>query len=313
MISILIAAYNAAAYIREAVDSALAQADVPVEVIVADDGSTDETAAILREYGPRITCIEAPHRNASAARNTAWQVSRGEFIAILDADDRLCPRAFDAKLDMLRREPAVGVAYGDALGIDERGNPVGPILCRERLTSADDPLTPLMSGNFFPVHAALTRRSAIERLPYLYHEEIELVGDWDLWLRLAGVTRFAYVGDMSVEYRRHAAMSTKTVLSEKSLRQTLNTLQRAFEVPGADALPVRVRDATLLRMIFIALRLRSTDNVAGVRRLMARPGGASPPVKALAALARAPGAAACAGSLINAALRTRRRLASRSA
>ena len=262
-----------------------------------------------RTYGSRITCIAAPHRNASAARNTAWRASRGEFVAILDADDRLMPDAFSRKLELLEQEPEVGVAYGDAMAIDEQGNQTAPIFSPRRLTAADPPLAALTGGNIFPVHAALTRRSAIERLPYLYHEEIDLVGDWDLWLRLAGVTRFAYAGDMSVEYRRHGTMSTRTIASDKGMRQTLNTLRRAFEVPGADALPRAVRDAVLRRMLLLAVRLRSAADVGGLRRLMGR--SAPPSLAALALLAAAPGAAAAAGTLINASLRYGRRLVAR--
>ena len=306
MISVLMAAYNAAPYIRDAVDSALAQQGVRIEVIVADDGSTDDTLAVLARYGSRITTIAAPHRNASAARNTAWQASRGEYIVILDADDRLMPDAFTRKLELLEREPGVGVAYGDAMAIDERGSQIEPIPCPRRLTVSDNPLATLIGGNIFPVHAALTRRSAIERLPYLYHEEIDLVGDWDLWLRLAGVTRFAYAGDMSVEYRRHGTMSTRTIASDKGMRQTLNTLHRAFEVPGADALPPTVRDAALRRMLLLAVRLRSATDVRRVRSLMQR--SASPPLAVLGMLAAAPGAASAAGTLINASLRYGRRL-----
>jgi glycosyltransferase involved in cell wall biosynthesis len=308
MISVLIAAYNAAAYIRESVDSALAQDDAPIEIVVADDGSTDGTVSILRSYGPRITCIAAPHANASVARNNAWRASTGEFIVVLDADDRLRPGAFGPKLQLLAREPSVGVAYGDAMTIDESGSVTGPLLCPRRLTPDDNPLEALLAGNIFPVHAALTRRSAIERLPYLYHEVIDLVGDWDLWIRLAGVTRFAYAGDMSVEYRRHAAMTTKTIESAKGLRQMLNTLTRAFEVRGVEELPARVRAAALNRMMLLALRLGSPEDITSVARLRSDVTGASVTNRALSAMAAMPGAAALAGHAINATLRARRRV-----
>ena len=307
-VSILIAAYNAEPYIREAVDSALAQTDAPVEVIVVDDGSTDATAAVLRSYGERITFIAAPHRNAAAARNTAWKSSSREFVAILDADDRLSAGAFGPKLAVLEREPAAGVAYGDAVAIDEHGNRMRPIMCRHRLTPADDPLERLIDGNFFAVNAALIRRSVLQRLPYLHYEESVLVGDWDLWIRLADITRFAYAGDMSAEYRLHDTMSLRALTPEAGLRQTLDTLKRAFAVPGVRRLPPRVRRTTLRRMLLLALRLRSTVDAQFVRQLWIEIEGHSWPGRAISGMASVPGVASIAGVTLNAALAARRRL-----
>ena len=130
-------------------------------------------------YGARITCIAAPHRNASAARNTAWRASRGEFIAIFWTRMTGCCRRRSARNSIFVRNRRLAWRMGDAMAIYEQGARGEPIRAGAA-TSADNPLAALMDGNFFPVHAALTRRSAIERLPYLYHEEIDLVGDWDL-------------------------------------------------------------------------------------------------------------------------------------
>ena len=312
-VSVLIAAYNAAAYVREAVDSALAQTGVPVEVIVVDDGSTDGTASILQSYGARIRFIPTPHRNAAAARNTAFRASSGEFVAILDADDRLRPGAFGPKLELLAREPSVGVAYGDAMAIDEAGNPTGPLPTRHHLTPADNPLEVLLSGNLFAVHAALARRSVLARLPHLHHEETVIVGDWDLWLRVACLTRFAYAGDMAAEYRMHAAMSLRSLTLRRSLRQTLDVRLRAFDLPGVRALPAAVQRPALEEMLVLALRLGSPDDVRRVVRLWHDTLGASWTARVCGTLARMPGAVPLAGSAINAAADVRRRLAAGSA
>jgi glycosyltransferase involved in cell wall biosynthesis len=310
-VSILMAAYNSARYVREAVDSALAQADAKVELIVVDDGSADDTPSILRSYGAGITFIEGPHRGAAAARNAAWKASTSEFIAILDADDRLSPGAFGPKLALLASHPSAGVAYGDALAIDENGQPLRPIPCRRHLTDADDPLDVLLERNLFAPHAALARRSALERLPYLHHEQLELVADWDLWIRVAEVTPFAYAGDMSAEYRQHPAMFTRNLARDEGLRQTLNTLRRALELPGAERVSPRVRAAALRQMLFLALRLRSEEDVQSVGRLWSRTSHRPLLDRVQLQLASMPGAAPVAGWAINTALAARRRVIGR--
>src|SRR5687767_5658816 len=86
-VSVIVPAYNAAAFVAEAIDSALAQSHPELEVIVVDDSSTDDTPAVLQSYGNRITVHRQDNRGVSAARNTGAQLATGEWIAFLDADD----------------------------------------------------------------------------------------------------------------------------------------------------------------------------------------------------------------------------------
>jgi hypothetical protein len=94
--SIVIAAYNAAGTIAEAVESALAQTLPPIEVIVGDDGSTDRTAAVLGPYRERVRYFRQEHRGVAATRNAALEIARGDFFAVLDADDAYLPERLEA-------------------------------------------------------------------------------------------------------------------------------------------------------------------------------------------------------------------------
>jgi len=108
LVSILVPCYNAAPWLRATLESALAQADAgPLEIIVVDDGSRDDSVAIAREFEPRGVRVHTQtNHGAAAARNAAYAVSRGEFIQYLDADDLLAPGKIAAQLARAAREPA---------------------------------------------------------------------------------------------------------------------------------------------------------------------------------------------------------------
>nr|HPM78027.1 glycosyltransferase family 2 protein [bacterium] len=113
-ITVVIPCYNLGAYVGEAVDSALAQADAAVEVLLIDDGSTD--AATVRRLDElarreRVTMIRTPNRGVAAARNAGLEQATGEFVMFLDADDRLLPGALRLMAEALTREPSAALAY----------------------------------------------------------------------------------------------------------------------------------------------------------------------------------------------------------
>lgn len=106
LVSILIPCYNAAPWLAQTLESALAQTWTPTEIIVVDDGSTDASVAIAQSFAPQgVTVIAQPNRGASATRNTAFQASRGEFIQFLDADDLLSPNKIADQVQLLQESP----------------------------------------------------------------------------------------------------------------------------------------------------------------------------------------------------------------
>ena len=104
--SVVIPAYQAAQYVREAIDSVLAQTVGAHEIIVCDDGSTDGTAEVLATYGDRIRVLRQENRGPSSARNAACQAATGEYIALLDADDSWLPQRLERVSEVVRREPS---------------------------------------------------------------------------------------------------------------------------------------------------------------------------------------------------------------
>jgi glycosyltransferase involved in cell wall biosynthesis len=111
--SIVIAAHNAAGTIAEAVESALAQTLPAIEVIVGDDGSTDETAAALDPYRERIRYFRQEHRGVASTRNAALKIARGDFFAVLDADDAYLPERLEALAGLSATRPDLDLLCTD--------------------------------------------------------------------------------------------------------------------------------------------------------------------------------------------------------
>ena len=114
-ISVVIPAWNAARYIGDAIDSVLSQSVQPDEVIVVNDGSTDDTAACVRKFGTRIALIEQSTAGAAAARNRGIAEARGDAVALLDADDLMAPRRLERQGALLMHDSNCAIALGKQL------------------------------------------------------------------------------------------------------------------------------------------------------------------------------------------------------
>src|ERR1044072_212389 len=108
-VSVVIPTYNSGPYLLEAIDSLLAQTLLPSEIIVVDDGSSDDTPARLKDYRGRIRYIYQENMGVSAARNRGIEAANGDFIAFLDADDIWHPRKLEFQMETFARIPALGL------------------------------------------------------------------------------------------------------------------------------------------------------------------------------------------------------------
>ena len=210
MISIIIPNYNGAKFLREAIDSALDQQGVELEVIVVDDGSTDDSRAILESYGDRIRPIFQHNQGASAARNAGLAIARGEYVKFLDGDDYLLPNALHQQvlqaIELEQNEDKRCVVYGDARLIDADGLIIShnyfPVSkCRGK-SSLDEIISQWILTTV-PLH-----RTDLLREVSGFDERMPAAQDYDLSMRLyfAGV-RFFYVGELCLVYRHHQSLS----------------------------------------------------------------------------------------------------------
>ena len=226
-ISVLIPAYQAARFVGTAIESALAQQPTPHEVLVCDDGSTDDTLAVIRRYQPQVIALSQPNGGEASARNALWRAAKGDYVAYLDADDIYLPGRLEAVLRLLADDPSLDIVTTDAYLMLE-GQPVGRRYEGEQRFAETDQRKAILRGNFIFGHA-IVRRSLLESVDG-FDEDIRYATDWETWIRLilAG-GKAALVPEPLAEYRLHAtAMSVQRLRMSDGRVQTLaKTLDRS--------------------------------------------------------------------------------------
>ena len=203
LITVVIPTYNRAQFISETIESVLDQTYPNIEIIVIDDGSTDNTEEVVARYVPRVKYVKQKNAERGASRNHGLRLADGEFIVFLDSDDLLSPDKIKEDLAIFKRTPSVGLVYTDVLIVDTAGNPIKPI---KRRGYAGKVTEKLLGNNFISIGAHLIRTQLVRDIGG-FREERELSGseDWEMWVRLSTVTDFAYLPGVSVKIRTHPA------------------------------------------------------------------------------------------------------------
>lgn len=205
-VSVIVPTYNRGDFVLQAVRSALAQTFDDLEVIVADDGSDDGTAELLDGVGdPRLEVLRLEHSGIPAAvRNVALSHSRGDLVALLDDDDVWLPEKLERQVAVIDREPAVGLVCSNARVIDGNGAEIGQRYLRPEQGTSGDVLEQLLDVNFVIASSAIVRRELIERVGGFSEDfRLHAVDDYDLWLRVAAISRVAYLPEPLLSYREH--------------------------------------------------------------------------------------------------------------
>jgi glycosyltransferase involved in cell wall biosynthesis len=200
LVSVIIPAFNYGRYLPEAIESALNQEHMAREVIVVDDGSTDDSGAVVSRYGAAVTYIRQANAGLSAARNTGIRAARGSYIALLDADDSWSPRFLSTVLALWRDRPVLGAVHSGFRCIDEGSRPL-PQVCVSTVPDGQM-YDRLLDGEFFVPSSVVTRRDCFDRVG-LFDERLRGSEDWDMWLRVARQHAFAGIAEPLVNYRIH--------------------------------------------------------------------------------------------------------------
>jgi glycosyltransferase involved in cell wall biosynthesis len=210
-VSVIIPTYNRAAYLPACVESVFAQTFGDYEIIVADDGSTDNTREVLAPWiqAKRIRYIHQENKGPAAARNAALRLAAGEMIACLDSDDLWPPDKLEWQVRFLREHSDVGVVGGGHLFIDEHGSNIGYPVLREGGISFEDAITGTI---FVSVGATLIRCQVIHEAGG-FDEACWGTEDLDFWLTLARTgCRIARFPKLAILYRFHPANLSGDIL-----------------------------------------------------------------------------------------------------
>jgi len=199
-VSVIIPTYNSARYLGEAVDSVLEQSYKDIEVLVIDDGSTDETESVMSKYGPPVRYIRQKNGGVSVARNRGIEESVGRYIAFLDADDTWLSNKLERQISALKANDGYRFCYSDFIPVTQDLKP----LVVERLDPQGKALDDLLlRGNVVgSICTVLCERSLFDSVGG-FDSSLSQCADWDMWVRLAGMTNFLYLKDRLVTYRKH--------------------------------------------------------------------------------------------------------------
>jgi glycosyltransferase involved in cell wall biosynthesis len=226
-VSVVMPSYNAARFVTAAIDSVLAQTVQDFEILVVDDGSTDDTCEVLAKYDAPIKYLYKPNGGVSSARNFGIENARGKYIAFLDADDLWLPEKLEKQLAILEADAQIGLVYAATEKVDENLQNVGYIeansyedYCEALLLNLN-----IVAGS---CSSAIVRRDVALQTNG-FDAEFSTCADWEYWLRLSLLTKFAPIKEYLVKYRVVAgSMSSNPYVSK---RDTLGVLNKFFASP----------------------------------------------------------------------------------
>ena len=225
-VSVVIPTYNSARYLGEAVDSAVNQTFKDIEILVIDDGSTDETQDVVRRYGASVRCVSQENKGVAVARNHGIAQSRGRYVAFLDADDVWWPEKLEKELAALEGHGEFQACHTGVQVVDGLGRPF-VVAGRHDGVSTLEAL--LLRGNVVGTPSTVICRRLLFSKVGAFDPGLSQCADWDMWVRLATVTEFVYLDEALVTYRQHGSnMSRDPALLE---RDSLRVLEKGFSLP----------------------------------------------------------------------------------
>lgn len=222
-VSAVIPVFNRPVQIKRAVDSVLAQTYRNVECIVVDDGSTDETLSVLKEYGDRIKVISTVNRGVSAARNTGVKNATGEYIAFLDSDDEWKPEKIEKQINyMTSQKYKVSQTNETWIRNGKFANQT-----KKHIKTAGDIFLQSLDGCIVSLSTVVMEKTLFEKYGG-FDEELAVCEDYDLWLRMSVNEKFGLIEEpLTIKYGGHSDQLSKTPALDRyrimSLSKILNS------------------------------------------------------------------------------------------
>jgi len=216
-VSVIIPTYNYGEFIQDAIDSVLNQTYGNFEILIIDDGSTDNTKEIIGKYDDgRIRYFYKENEGPSAARNYGIKESKGDYICFLDADDIFHPEKLSIQINQFNNNPEknIGLIYSDYICIDKYKRNIKYFKAK-RFASQEQVINYLKKYNFINTSTVMIKREILDKVGY-FDEGIRYLEDLDLWLRIGRLYNFSYVNKPLVKTRSH----------NKSLRNNIKKIEK---------------------------------------------------------------------------------------
>ena len=210
-VSAVIPVYNNGPYIAAAVESVLSQTLGPTEIIVVDDGSTDETAAVLKSFGDKIKYVYQANGGEPAGRNRGLREATGEYIAFLDGDDLWLPNKLELQMDYFRQHPNCALVYSDMSTFDESGVVDASVKERFQMTLPSGRIfAALFMRPLFGSGSVVFRRECANTVGY-FDQDLLVGSDYEMWLRMARHFDLGGIDQPLLKYRFHESMATRGI------------------------------------------------------------------------------------------------------
>ena len=235
-VSIIIPCYNQARYLPQAIESALSQTYSKIEIVVVNDGSTDNTADVAARY-PQVRFFAQTNRGVAEARNSGFSVSRGDFIQFLDADDRLTKEAVEAHLRCFDEHPDVGLVVGDIEWIDEEGRYLGK--ANSPLPKSNHYEELLKVNHVANTIAVLLKRSVLHKVGG-FNGFFSPAEDYEMLLRAVHAFPSAHHSTVVAQYRRHTTNTSRRGATMLKATSRVFVAERA-KVKGSPGLEAALR------------------------------------------------------------------------
>lgn len=241
LISVIIPAYNAEQFIAEALSSIKAQNYAPIEILVVDDGSRDNTSRVVSETAPDARLIVQKNAGASAARNTGMRQARGDFICFLDADDGWFPGKLRAQVDYLATHPEVGVVYHKWLVWKPEADgsfrvPVIPSMPPAESIDAENSgwlYCQLLLDSIVHTSTVMFRRSVLDEIGF-FDTKLQTGEDYDYWLRVSRICQIHKLAGTYSFYRAAPGSLTSSPKKENNEYNVVSNAVKRWGLTGPD-------------------------------------------------------------------------------
>lgn len=228
-VAVIIPCYNSSNYIRKAIESVLNQDYNEMEIITIDDGSTDNTKDILKEYLPKIKIIG--HENGAnlgqyPSLNLGIESTKADLIAFLDHDDLWYQEKIRKQVEIIYKNPAIGLVYSNGHAIDENDNVLYKYF-PDQFQEKNTPGTILLDCYIQTPSGVMVKREVLEKVG-LFKTYLPSCADHDLWVRMSEVTRFYYIPECLFAYRKHSRQLS-VITKRRMWQDGLVVLKEAFK------------------------------------------------------------------------------------